>query len=291
MGVIDFVSGGGRTNVDKFQFSNKNLDPNRQQQQDSRGYQEYLQGKYKDQIEGRGPSVAEQQMIGQNEAAKRQQLAMARSGGGGALGQASAMRGAQQSAAMQDAQLARSSGLLRANEQQAAMNAAGGLASQTRAQDQGMFNAEANFLATQANSFNQQQAAQAQADESYKTRRGSGAGGIISAGAAMGGALLSDKRAKDDQGPAPSSDLEAFLEAAAGHRYKYRSGMGEDPGREHFGPMAQDLEQSAVGQSLVNEGPDGLKRIDTEGATGAMLAAMHEINARLRALEGSKGKK
>lgn len=293
MGLIDFVSGGGATDVGpQYKYKDDEIDPSRQQEQDARGYQTYLAGKYQDQIEGKGPSVAQEQMKAQNATNKRQQLGMARSGGGGALGQAGAMRNAQQAASQQDAALAQSSGLVRAQEQSNAMAGLGAASGQLRGQDQSRMGAEMDYQNAQASAQNAYQSNKWQAEEAYKQRRGSGTGGLFSAGAALGGAaLLSDERMKTGIEDLPPQDVEAFLEAAAGHRYKYREGSGEDPNRERVGVMAQDLEGTDVGSTFVDEGPDGTKRIDTGKGYGAMLAAMHEMHARIKELEGQKGGK
>jgi len=288
MGAIDWLAGGGATSVDRYKYNEEDIDPARAQEQDARGYQEYLQGKYKDAIEGRGESLAQAQMEAQNSAAKRQQLAMARSGGGGALGQAGAMRMAQTTAAQQDADLARSAGMVRAKEQADALAGMTNASGQMRGQDQARMGAEMDYESAQVGAYNQYQANKVGAAEGYAGRRAGVTGGLVGAGAMLGaGALMSDERVKTDIRDVPPEDLEAFLEAAAGHRYRYREGLDE-PGRERVGVMAQDLEQTRVGDTLVDEGPDGVKRIDTAKGYGAMLAAMHEMNARLAKLEGKK---
>lgn len=59
--------------------------------------------------------------------------------------------------------------------------------------------------------------------------------------------------------------------------------IGED-GRRNFGVMAQDLEKSHMGQSLVLDTPKG-KVVDTKKATMANLAANARLNERINSLE------
>lgn len=100
-------------------------------------------------------------------------------------------------------------------------------------------------------------------------------GGGLSAGGAVGAAALmpatSDETEKTDIEPLsrlkaladnPASEV---LRKAPGYRYRYREGnvVGEDPSVPHIGPMAQDLEKTPVGRSLVLQGPHGKKMVNT----------------------------
>ncbi len=100
--------------------------------------------------------------------------------------------------------------------------------------------------------------------------------------------VLSDERTKTDISPLDS--LAEHLRAAPGYRYRYKDGFGEDPSHEHAGPMAQDLEKSPFGKTIVRRGQDGLRRVDTSRLTlvnHAALAGMRSELDRLKAaLEG-----
>jgi hypothetical protein len=114
--------------------------------------------------------------------------------------------------------------------------------------------------------------------------------GVGALGNAAGGALAklvtSDERAKTDI--APLDALGDHLRSAPGYRYRYKEGFGEDASTEHAGPMAQDLERSPFGKSLVQRGPDGLRRVDTgrltlvnHAALSSMRSELDRIKARL----------
>lgn len=99
------------------------------------------------------------------------------------------------------------------------------------------------------------------------------------------GKRLSDIRTKTEGQVAPAIDM---VKKTPGAFYHYKPGFGENTGERHYGPMAQDLEKSAVGRTVVNTGPDGYKRVDTPRLTLANTAALHEIATRLEKLEGGK---
>lgn len=70
-----------------------------------------------------------------------------------------------------------------------------------------------------------------------------------------------------------------------GYSFHYKPGVrGEDPGKKNFGIMAQDLEKTPEGASVVKEGPQG-KMVDTGKLTLLHQAMMHDLNKRLRSLE------
>lgn len=89
---------------------------------------------------------------------------------------------------------------------------------------------------------------------------------------------------------APDGDVDDFLSKLQPSKYEYKdtSKPGTSPG-EHYGVMAQDLEKSSIGKTLVKNTPNG-KMVDTVQGFGAVLAAQSELNKRLKALEGSKAK-
>jgi hypothetical protein len=125
-------------------------------------------------------------------------------------------------------------------------------------------------------------AAQAQATAAEAAAKQNAA--LIGAGATVGAALLSDRRAKTDiaNGDAAIAEMLDKLKAHTG-RYKDPSEPGAAPGRRAM-IMAQDLEKSAMGRALVRD-IGGRKAIDVNQATGAALAALAQINARLSKVE------
>lgn len=149
-------------------INNANYDQDRAYDLVARSNQSYGMNQYKNMIEGRGPSVAEQQMglgllqarqqnanaLQASQAAAASQAATARGGGANlaaAQRQAAMTQGglaaqANQNAAQLGQQAAYQGGMLRAQEQQQAMAGYGGLATNQRGQDQ----ARAQVAADQA---------------------------------------------------------------------------------------------------------------------------------------------
>lgn len=140
---------------------------------------------------------------------------------------------------------------------------------------------------------------------------------LISGIASMGGAAmrLSDERSKTEKrelraenqdlrrtlaalSPEPTTaDLDAIgrdavqtIREAPGHTYRYQdpSQPGASPGLQ-AGPMAQDLERTPLGASMVREAPDGTKMVDTGRAGLTALAAssaqQQELDRMKRELE------
>lgn len=97
----------------------------------------------------------------------------------------------------------------------------------------------------------------------------------------------SDERAKKNT-RAADSDTQDLLRAlrAVNFEYKNPSAPGSAPGPQ-FGILAQDLERSAAGKTLVRETPYG-KGVDTSRAVLAALAGLSNINRRLEAVENRK---
>ena len=123
-------------------------------------------------------------------------------------------------------------------------------------------------LTSQNNQFGQQM----QAQYAQMAMKGLGA-----AASAMG----SDKRMKTGVEKA-ELDIEDFLNSLTGYRYKYKDPFSEfaTPGTK-VGIMAQDIENTLPGQSIVKETDKG-KVIDTKEAVNPILASLGNINERLK---------
>lgn len=102
-----------------------------------------------------------------------------------------------------------------------------------------------------------------------------------------GQGMVSDERQKAAVQRMPSAS-EQMLDGLQPYAFNYKPGAGEDPGQRRFGIMAQDLEKSPMGASIVTDTPTG-KMVDNKHATGVLLAASADMNDRLKALEGRKG--
>jgi len=84
------------------------------------------------------------------------------------------------------------------------------------------------------------------------------------------------------------------IENAPGYSYNYTDpdAMGAAPGRQ-YGIMAQDLEKTPAGRSVVKQGPGGAKMVDTSRLTMVNTAALNGMQKHIDELEAlirSKGK-
>jgi hypothetical protein len=109
---------------------------------------------------------------------------------------------------------------------------------------------------------------------------------IINAG---GGSIFntsqSDETTKTNKAPAEKK-MKSFLDALSAQSYNYKPETGLDT-RKKYGIMAQDLEKSEVGKSLVVE-KNGVKHVDMDRGFSAILAAQAELNERLNSVEKKK---
>lgn len=115
-------------------------------------------------------------------------------------------------------------------------------------------------------------------------------GGITSmGGSALSALKFSDKNLKTDIKDA-KKDVEKFMAALKSQSYKYKDGqsLGEDDSKR-YGIMAQDLEKSKVGKSMVKNTEMG-KMVDLKAGYGAVLASLSNLNSRLAEIEKKKKK-
>lgn len=88
-----------------------------------------------------------------------------------------------------------------------------------------------------------------------------------------GGDYTSDKRQKMILGRDSNSDVDSFLKALDERAYTYKNPAADGGGVRH-GPMAQELEKSNIGRSVVKLDPDGVKRVDTPAFVMALAGAV-----------------
>jgi hypothetical protein len=120
--------------------------------------------------------------------------------------------------------------------------------------------------------------------------------------AALGDAMQkrsaqSEAEALSGKRTAQASGQAAALEAAAaapGYEYEYKDPERHGEGR-FVGPMAQDLESTPVGRTVVEDTPDG-KQIDTSRLSLVNTAAVseqqreiEELRRQVAALGGARG--
>lgn len=145
---------------------------------------------------------------------------------------------------------------------------------------------KAGVYQTQAQTEAQKQAAEAAAGAQEKSAGMGLLGSVIGTGATL---MASDERVKVniEDGEQPIEDMLDNLEPK---KYEYTDeAYGEG---EHVGVMAQDLENSELGDTFVEEDMDGTKMVDYQKMMPTLLASqtkqheeMKEVKSKLQQLE------
>lgn len=99
-----------------------------------------------------------------------------------------------------------------------------------------------------------------------------------------GMSVLSDEEMKK-MAEEKKSTMMNFLDAINPYQFEYKD--KEHGSGKQYGVMAQDLEKSKVGQSMVRNMKEG-KMIDSTATIGPTLASLGYIHERLKKLEGKK---
>lgn len=272
------------------------------QQQQAREQQQGVLDLLMAQSRGEGPSVAQQQLQAGMERGQSQAAALAASQRGNPF---LAARQAQQQQAALAAQTNQQAAALRAQEMLAARQQAGALASGMRAGDadsRGFFgDRQMGFLGFGSNEraqgtnailanrnltqgFAAQGLQQQQLDNQQRQTRAGAVLGTIATAAPVFAALASDKRGKTRRKVDPKA-VRSIFDKLAPHTFRY---LGEDTDR--VGIMAQDLEKTRHGRALVHDTPTG-KVVDVPQATGAVLAGVADLSARIKRLEAEARRK
>jgi hypothetical protein len=143
------------------------------------------------------------------------------------------------------------------------------MAPQQRFQNQlGLAQAQAGGLYNLANMYNQQSSANLQM------------GGMAALAYAK-----SDENSKKNIELAPDQ-IDQFLNDLTGYKFSYKD--PQDGSGERIGVMAQDVEQSPVGNKMVVEDQEGMKNIDGGKALNAILASLGRLNEKVNNIEESK---
>jgi hypothetical protein len=101
---------------------------------------------------------------------------------------------------------------------------------------------------------------------------------------------MSDRRAKDAIADASAASADRTIASLDGYQYRYRPdaramlGDAMAPGGERYGVIAQDLEQTPIGRTMVRESPAG-KMVDMRAATLGGLALLGRVGERADELE------
>lgn len=157
-----------------------------------------------------------------------------------------------------------------------------------------------DFIARQAAAQRGIALQSAMANQQADTQKSGAQTGMVSS---LGGAMVAASAGKpppDQKAPAQSpsdrdvkenikplknasGEMEKFLSSLKPSQYEYKdsaNGTGEK-----IGVMAQDLEKSKIGKTMVDQAPDGTKMVDTNKAIGALLAGMADLNKKIKKLE------
>ena len=273
-----------------------------------------------------GPSVAQMQagnQVAQAAANMRAQAASARGGGGNA---AAAMRTAIRQGGAAGVAAANQGGILRAQEQLAAQQAYMQGASQVRGAEQARMGQSANWafgntgaqqanqrqndqqsnfmegIRTGVNTANQQgqMGREDLRERGYRglnraslEQEGQDQGwfgkllGTVGSGLAAVGplAVASDERLKTGVGNG-AGEIRSALDNLSPKSFEYKDGANGEG--ERLGIMAQDLEKSKYGKSIVQKDGDGMRMVDGGGGLNMALAAIADLHQRMKKFEGKK---
>jgi hypothetical protein len=282
-----------------------------------RAQQDSLAAMLRRQAEGRGVSVAQEQLragLDQNRAGAAS-IAVSQQG----MSPAMAARVAADAQARSGAAYNRDAGVLRAQEIRAAQQSLGGLLSGMRQQDIGLATSQARLsledqrmkdqLAAQymaagmgANEANRQadlaleqmrMQRDMQMEELAQTERLQNAGyntkilgGLAKGMGTMIGGMMGSDRTIKKKIKSADRDAKDFLDALAPSSYEYKEpdAPGRRPGKT-YGVMAQDVKKSKVGRTFMTKTPDGKLALDIKGGLGALLATAASLGRRVNKLE------
>ena len=256
---------------------------NRDQSQDAAYRQKALANMLQAQAEGKGPSVAQEQLQQAQAQSVAQQASNAASAQGGAMNRAMANDQAANLAAQTSQQTAGQASTLRAQEQLGAMGQLGGVLGQTREGD-----IQAGTLAqnrqlgvgTQQVATNQQNI---QAQISNREGQQQATNAIMGASTGIIGGIVkggdSDRRVKHDVRPASREQMSALMEHLMPKEFKYNEEGDNGPTR--LGIVAQDVERDPLGRNIITRDEDGIRSIDEGPALNLVLAAIGDLYSRL----------
>jgi len=132
-------------------------------------------------------------------------------------------------------------------------------------------------------------ARQAAADKGVAMQSSAAAGqtaaatvGAVASGIASAVSDMREKKAIHDG----TAKLEGFLGAIGTHAYKYKNPKAALRGEGEFvSPMAQELEKTELGKSMVRESPSGTKVVDYGKGLGTMMSSMAMLFKKVKKLE------
>lgn len=246
------------------------------------------------QASGQAPSIAEAQLRQAQDKTLAQQLASIQAAR--PRNAANSARNLIRSQALQGQNLAQQAAGARLQEQRGAQQLLG----TTLAQEQAAAdNLTQGFLQQGFSMAQAQQAAQAQlealknqndmqakkinaeAQQAVEAQFGKAMAGLAQG---AGRAIASDKRVKNNIKDA-GKEFDDFVSKIKSKSFKYKEGFEPDMPGEVFGVMAQDLEKSKIGKSMVDEDENGVKTLNLKRGFAALLASQGRTASKISALE------
>lgn len=106
--------------------------------------------------------------------------------------------------------------------------------------------------------------------------------GNLMSTAGSAAAFFSDVNTKEDATPVASDKFREFLSSVTPTEYSYKAEFG---GEKRVGFMAQDIEHTDIGRTMIETGDDGLKRVKVDAAISALLATQAHLNERIEKVE------
>jgi hypothetical protein len=106
---------------------------------------------------------------------------------------------------------------------------------------------------------------------------GQGAGGAFGSTAYRNNTYRSDEACKENIQSEHPLEIEAFIESLAPKSYDYKQGEGNK-----HGVVAQDLEKTNIGRSMVKVDDEGMKNISIPDAIGSLLQAVSHLNKKMK---------
>lgn len=156
--------------------------------------------------------------------------------------------------------------------------------------EQQNFNNQLNMAAGKSNAYAAKGARQAQnAAQTAQMYQQAGESADEMGKSAMsmfGGAMMSDASKKKSIKP-DSNEIQDLMDKLNSYSFDYEDPAAHGEGKHH-GIMAQDLEKSNAGKSLIMDTPEG-KMVDTKKAAMTALSGISQLNKRLNNIEGKNG--
>lgn len=82
------------------------------------------------------------------------------------------------------------------------------------------------------------------------------------------------------------NEMQQFEQSLKPSKYAYKRGsVADDGGQEHVTPMAQNIEKSKIGKTVVKKDAQGYRKLDIPQLTSTLAGGIYDLNKRLQKLE------